>query len=236
MAEDGERPIDDALLDQRRQESLAAFADGQYLAALSAMQRGVLATGLKWFAEEGVHFARPEEETPTASLLIGLAIAAGREVEERGEEAPFRLQIAAQALSSIAALRAAYERPIPATVNELSERLAELILLASDVGRMDIFMVQVRNGLLEQLSALEKDREKRSLGARIANQRKATKREQALGEAIKITGTNRTLSNEELGEMVRARLRLDVTIRTATDWVRDWRRAGMVPPRSVSAR
>lgn len=155
MSEDERVEVTDEFLEARRQESLKAFSEERFLDALSLMQPGVMATALKWFTDEGVSYSRPEEETTATSLVLGLAAAAALEVHERGEGASFRLQTAATALNTVAALGAAYERPFPDTPEGVSERIAELIQLASDVGRMGGFMVQIRTGVLDRLSEME---------------------------------------------------------------------------------
>ena len=58
----------------------------------------------------------------------------------------------------------------------------------------------------------------------------ATAKEAALAEALKITATNPTLTNEDLAQRVQVNLSLSTTIRTLTEWVRAWRRQGFLPP------
>lgn len=229
MAGDEQQPeVSEDFLDQMRSESLKAFAEGRFLDALSSMQRGVMAASLRWFSDEGISFTRPDEEIPTTSLVLGLAVAASREVQERGEAASFRLQVAAQGLNAVAALRAVYDRPTSTTGTEYNERLAEMILTASDLGRIDGFMVQVRQGLLERLSAFEAERERRRFGAHKTLAAKATQKQQALGEAIRILGRNRNLSAEDVALKVREALHLPQAVKTITGWVRGWRRDGLL--------
>jgi len=231
MADNERVEVTDEFLEARRQESFKAFNEERFLDALSLMQRGVMATALKWFADEGVSFSRPDEEVPTTSLVLGLAAAAALEVQERGEGASFRLQTAATALNAVAALRAAYERPYPDTREGVSERLAELILLASDVGRMDGFMVQVRTGALDRLSEMEAERERKRLGAHIVNRKKASVKEGAFAAALQISAVNKSLSHEDLAVKIRERMGLSIRISTITGWVREWRKGGQLPAR-----
>lgn len=232
MAEDEQIEVTDAFLEARRQESFVAFNEERFLDALSLMQRGVIATALKWFAEEGVSFSRPDEAVPATSLVLGLAAAAAQEVLDRGEGASFRLLTASTALNAVAALRAAYERPYPDTPRGVSERLAELILIASDVGRMDGFMVQIRSGVLDRLSEMEAERERKRMGAHIVNRKKASTKEDAFATALQITAVNKALSHEDLAVKIRDRKGLTVRISTITGWVREWRKAGLVPART----
>jgi hypothetical protein len=231
MVEDERVEVTDEFLEARRQESFKAFNEERFLDALSLMQRGVMATALKWFSDEGVSFSRPDEEIPTTSLVLGLAAAAALEVQERGEGASFRLQTASTALNTVAALRAAYERPFPDTPEGFSERLAELILLASDVGRMDGFMVQIRTGVLDRLSEMEAERERKRLGAHIVNRKKASIKEDAFAAALQITAVNKALSHEDLAVKIRDRKGLSVRISTISGWIREWRKAGELPAR-----
>lgn len=232
MSEEERVEVTDEFLEARRQESFKAFNEERFLDALSLMQRGVMATALKWFAEEGVSFTRPDDEIPTTSLVLGLASAAALEVQERGEAASLKLQTAATALQAVAALRAAYERPYPDTQEGVSERLAELILLASDVGRFDSFMVQIRTGLLDRLSEMDAERERKRLGAQIVNRRKASNKEKAFAAALQITAVNKALSHEDLAEKVRDRVNLTLRISTIAGWVRAWRKTEDLPARA----
>ncbi len=190
MDDPGEFPFDDAFFDNLRREGHAAFAAEDFLKAFATLRRAIMLTALQWFGEAGVTFNPPEDDQKDASLAISFAIAANREIEERGEGASIKLLIAAEGLNVLANLHATLDRPMLATPDEVGGRLPELIVLGSDMGRVDGLMIQIRLGLLERLSALDLDRERRRYGAMKTKAAKATVKEGALGEAMRVLGRN----------------------------------------------
>jgi hypothetical protein len=219
-----------------RAESQAAHRDGQIFEACNLLRRAVLLDALRWFKDEGVEFVQPDREHTTHELIIGLALAGRGVVEEKGEAASYKLHVAANALEAMAALSQILEAPVPDTVEGVTQTLLSFFFVGVDTGRNEALTVLGDVGVIEAYERFNTQRERRRLGAEIVNGRKASVKEKALGEALRITTSNRTLSNEDLAELVRKNLDIVTTIRTLTDWVRDWRRAGTVPPRSVGAR
>lgn len=219
-----------------RAESQAAHRDGQLAEACNLLRQAILLDALRWFRDEGVEFVQPDREHTTHELVVGLALAGRSVVLERGEAASFKLHVAANALESIAALTQILEAPIPDTVEGVTETLLSFFFVGVDTGRNEALTVLGDTGVIEAYERFNAQRERRRLGAEIVNGRKASAKEEALGEALRITTSNRSLSNEDLAELVRNNLNMVTTIRTLTDWVREWRRAGTVPPRSHGAR
>lgn len=215
---------------QRRDAGQAAFFAGRYSEAFSHFNSASLTKAIRWFREEGTAFQRPNGDfTPTA-LIVGLSFAAHAEIRERGEEASIKLQFATSLFGAIAELRIALETPYPDDQNGMHEKLAELVIRSSMVGQVDMLMTAVELGWLDKLAEFEGDRERRRVGAAATNAKRADAKQQALNEAIRIAGKNQTLSNEELARRVLDVTGLHTTIRTATDWIRLWRKEGFLPP------
>lgn len=212
-----------------REDSVVAYRSGDRQEAMRLSRRAIIVQALTWFADEGVRFRVPDGE-PSLDLILGLAGAARRVVDERGESVSTKLLLAAGALESIAAYRAALTTPIEDHPQAITDALLQFVFVGMDMGRFEAMMVWTEAGLVDAFFELERDREKRRLGAERTRIAKATVKERALAEAIKITGTNPTLSNEELANRIRVKLELSTTIRTMTAWVRDWRRQDYLPP------
>jgi hypothetical protein len=141
------------------------------------------------------------------------------------------LSAATWLFSAIAELRVALDEDFPKTAERLSEKTAELILRGVMVGQIDMIMNAVRLGWLDKLDEHDLDRARRSAGAAATNAKKASLQESALGDAMRIAGKNQTLSHEEIAVKVRESLGLSTTVKTLTNWVREWRRKGFIPAR-----
>lgn len=223
--------------DARREQGKEAFFSGRYREAYSHSHSALLSKAIRWFREEGVAFHRPPAEFTPTELIVGLGLAAHKEIAARGENASHKLQVAASLFAVIAELRMALDEPTPPDdVDAMHEKLAELVIRAAQVGQVEMMMVGTEIGWFDKLNELEKDREGRRMGAVVVNARKASAREQALGEAISIVGGNPTLTNEDVAKFVLKRTTLPTTIRTATDWVRLWRKEGFLPARKTPDR
>ncbi len=216
--------------DATREIGQEAFLAGRYRDAFSHLHSGMLTKAIRWFREEGAVFQRPPGDTTPTSLILGLSFAAHAELRERGDEASTKLQVAASLFASVAELRMALEGPIPDTNDGIHEKLAELTIRSAMLGQVDMLMTAIELGWLDKLAEYEVDRDRRRLGAATTNRKKDDARQQALNEAIRISATNQTLSNEELAGRVLKATNLKTTIRTATDWVRVWRKEGFLPP------
>jgi hypothetical protein len=207
-----------------------AFFAGRYREAFSHLHSAMLSKGIRWFREEGINFQRPPGDTPPTALIIGLSFAAHAEIGERGEGAPIKLQVAASLFAAVAELRIALEERFPETNEGMHEKLAELTIRSAMLGQVDMLMTAAELGWFDKLAEYEMDREKRRRGAASTNAKKEDARQKALNEAIRIAARNQTLSNEELARRVVEVTGLATTIRTATDWVRVWRKDGYLPP------
>lgn len=225
-------PAGKAAEDEADDAARAAFFEGRYSDAFAQRHSVLLTKAIRWFREEGVTFQRPPEEATPTELIVGLAFAAHAEIEERGIDATSdKLQFAASLFATIAELRMALDEPTPIDSPEaMREKLAELVLRSSMVGQAEMLMIGSELGWFDKLAEFERDRERRRAGADAVNQRKADARQRVLNEAILIAGRNATLSNEDLALKAVAAAKVATTIRTATDWVRDWRKKGFLPP------
>lgn len=115
------------------------------------------------------------------------------------------------------------------------EWMRAAILLALSVGsRAERLGLKIRgHDFGEDLKIKEQYRaqqEARQAGAEETNQRKRDVKQAALRIAENICRTNPTLSNENLAAKTHERARLSLTIKTVTEWVREWRRKGSLPP------
>ncbi|MBJ7409986.1 MAG: hypothetical protein JHD15_06405 [Phenylobacterium sp.] len=207
-----------------------AFFAGRYREAFSHLHSALLNKAIRWFREEGVAFQRPSGGATPTDLIIALSFAAHAELRERGEDASVKLQVAASLFASIAELRIALEQPSPQTGEGMHEQLAELTIRSAMLGQVDMLMTAIELGWFDKLAAYEMDRERRRSGAARTNAKKEDARQQALNEATRIAGKNQTLSNEELARRILDATKLPTTVRTATEWVRAWRKEGFLPP------
>jgi hypothetical protein len=232
--EEGQRLGPNYLTDEeyeaRNDAAAEAFRQGCYQDAFARYQSLSVSLALRFLAEEGVQFKRPPEGTAPLELIVGLAYAANAELAERGgDEAPMKVATAAWLLSATAEMRMAMEKPVPLRKDAIDSKIAELMIHAQMVGQIDMLMTAVRGGWFDKLIAYETDRERKRAGAAVINARKADARQTALNEAVRITGRNPTLSNEELARKILDATSLKTTIRTATEWVRLWRKDGYLP-------
>lgn len=223
---------DEAWEDGQRDKGRVAFHEGRYRDAFALYHAAILSRAIRWFREEGVTFARPAGEITAVELIVGLAYAANAELHERGEAASNKLSAAAWLLQAAAELRLALEMETELSVDAVSDRLGELALRGVLLGQVDMIMMAIKLGWLDKLAQHEVDRARRSEGAAKTNAKKASVREEALGEALRIAGKNATLSNEEVAVKVRESLRLPTTVGTLTRWVREWRRKGFIAPQT----
>jgi hypothetical protein len=227
---DQDTPADKAAEDATREIGQEAFVAGRYREAFSHLHSGMLTKAIRWFREEGAVFQRPPGDTTPTALIIGLSFAAHAELRERGDEASVKLQVAASLFASVAELRVALEGPNPDTNEGMHEKLAELTIRSAMLGQVDMLMTAIELGWLDKLAEYEVDRDTRRRGAAITKAKKEDARQKALNEAVRIASKNQTLSNEELARRVLDATGLPTTIRTATDWVRTWRKEELLPP------
>ena len=222
---------DDGAYEQAlRDRGKDAFHDGKAKEAYGDFTASVLSEAIRWFREEGVTFTKPPGAITPSELVAGLAVAANAELRERGDDASNRLSAATWLFSAVAELRSALDEETPTTADGISERVAELILRGVTLGQIDMIMRAIDLGWLDKLAEHEVDRARRSAGATVTNVKKATIKEEAMGEALRIAGKNQTLSNEEIAVKVRESLRIATTVKTLTGWVRAWRQQGFMPP------
>lgn len=210
----------------------AAFFAGRYTEAFAQRHSVLLTKAIRWFREEGIAFQRPPEPATPTELIVGLAFAAHAEIKERGLDATSdKMQFAASLFATIAELRMALDEPTPLNdADSLREKLAELVLRSAMVGQVEMLMVGSELGWFDKLAEFEADRERRRAGAAVANEKRANVRQSVLNEAILIAARNPTLSNEDLAAKAVKAAGVATTIRTATEWVRNWRRQDYLPP------
>lgn len=226
-----QEPAGKAEEDKADERAREAFFAKRYRDAFSQRHSVLLTKAIRWFREEGVAFRRPPEDATPTELIVGLAFAAGAEVQERGEAASDKLQFAASLFATIAELRMSLDEPTPADdVDAMHEKLAELVLRSAMVGQVEMLMTGVELGWFDRLAEFEQDRDRRRAGAARVNEQKAGVRQQVLNEAIRVAGRNPTLSNEELARRSVEAAGVKTTIRTATEWVRGWRKLDYLPP------
>ncbi|MFN3859651.1 MAG: hypothetical protein ACK4RV_18045 [Caulobacter sp.] len=215
---------------QEREAVLKAYQEGRFADAYTGLQGTILTESLGYFASAGVHFARPEGDLPPEELLSGLALAASREVEERLPDCPIALMVAAAAIGAVAQLRAALGEVLPPDANSTTQWIARFALLGMELGRADQALHMVRTGAFDALGEMELMKERRRLGAEKTNAKKATAKQSALAEGMRICASNHHLSNEDLALLIRQAANLTTTIKTMTEWVRNWRRTGLLSP------
>lgn len=221
--------------DDMRERGRDAFNAENFTDAFNLFQSSLIDMALRWFREEGVTFQRPPDRKFSAvELLVGLALASKREVTARGEGASDKLTTAANILAAIAELRIAIEKPTPQTVEGSASAMAELMCRSVMLGQLDGIANAINLGWLDKLAEHEVGRERNRAGAHAANAKKATMKENALAEAMRITSRNPTLSAEDLALKVQEAAGLKTTIRTITAWVREWRRKGFIAPQKTS--
>lgn len=218
--------------DKADEAARAAFFAGRYADAFAQRHSILLTKAIRWFREEGIAFQRPPEAATPTELIVGLAFAAHAEIEERGLDATSdKLQFAASLFATIAELRMALDEPTRADdVDAMHEKLAELVLRSAMVGQAEMLMIGSEQGWFDKLAEFERDRERRRAGAAAVNEQKADVRQRVLNEAIRVAGRNPTLTNEDLALKSVEAARVRTTIRTATEWVRGWRKLGYLPP------
>ena len=217
-----------------RERGRQAFDSGNYPEAFNLFQSSLLDTALRWFREEGLTFQRPpDRKLSAAELLVGLAIASQREVASRGEGASHKLITAADIFAAVAEMRMVMEKPVDQTVEGSASLMAELMCRGVMLGQLDGIMNAINLGWLDKLAEHEATRNRRRAGAEKVNAQKASVKESALAEAIRITGRNPMLSAEDLAVKVKEAANLVTTIRTITDWVREWRRLGFIAPQKT---
>lgn len=215
---------EEALSDQARE----SFHAGRYKEAYGQFTASLLSSAIRMFREEGVRFARPPGELTPTELIVGLAFAANAELRERGDSASDKLSSATWLFSALAELRVALDEPVPLKVNAVSDKIAELVMRAFMIGQIEMIMNAVKLGWLDKLAQHEMDRERRRAGADATNAKKASIREQALGEVIRIAARNPTLSNEDMALKLRESGAIQTSVKTLTEWVREWRRQGFI--------
>jgi hypothetical protein len=214
----------------KRELGRKAFDDGRYEEALGLFRASLTDMAIRWFREEGFRFQRPPGDFTPKELLIGLAMACQREVEALGDDASHKLQSANWLLNTMARFQEAAETEFELTPEGLSRKMSEMAGYGAMMGQLDMIMNLINLGWLDKLALFEVEREKRRLGAQKVNARKASAKEKVLAEAIGIAARNGTLSNEDLARIAIEKARVVTTIRTATDWVREWRRGDFLPP------
>ena len=213
-----------------RIEALEAYRSGDFKKAMRLIQHALTLDSLRWFREQGHSFVVPNRENTSFELIVGLALAARGIVEDLGDDASLKLAIAANGLESVAAFHIALERDVQDTPEAVANTMLEFLFIGMDLGRVDAMMTWSEAGVLSAFEALELDRERRRFGANKVNAVKATLKQASFAEAIRITGKNPTLSNEELAELIKTKIPTVKSIRSLTDQIRLWRRDGMLPP------
>jgi hypothetical protein len=216
------------------EEAREAFQQSRFKDAFAIWHAGLLNKALRFCRDEGIYFERAAKNPSPTELVVGLALAANSELRERDVESPFKLAAATWMFSAVADLRMALDEPVEAETDAFAEKLAQLTLISSMVGQVDMIMHAVDQGWLDKAAAYEVMLEQRRAGAAKANAKKATVKEKALGSAIQVASKNTRLSHEELAVHVRKSLGLNTTIATMTKWVREWRRKGYLPPINTS--
>lgn len=220
--------------DAMRERGREAFNSGNYPEAFNLFQSSLLDAAIRWFREEGITFQRPAEKKLTATeLLVGLAMASQREVKSRGDDITPKLTTAADTFSAVAELRIAIDKPEPEDAEASAMVMSELMCRCVMLGQIDMVMNAINLGWLDKLAEYEMARDRRRAGAEVVNAKKATVKENALAEAMRITGRNPTLSAEDLAVKVKEAANLATTIRTVSDWVREWRRQGFIAPQKT---
>jgi hypothetical protein len=114
-----------------------------------------------------------------------------------------------------------------------ADRMALALLHAFNVGSTAEHLGLTASGHFDEFAELKfshlKRREKQEEAARRTNEKKVEQRLAAIEAARPICAANPTLSNEDLGMKVMARMTCNVTVRTMTGWMREGRRSGTLP-------
>lgn len=236
MAEPDEDRDSETYAAELRDQGREDFYKGDYKRAYSRFMGSVLSDAIRWFREEGVNFSRPPGELAPTDLVVGLAHASAAVVRDRGEAASDRLETAAFLFQAVAELRLALDEPVPLKADAVAEKIAELVSRSIMIGQVDMLMQTTKLGWLDKLADYEIDRARRRVGAETTNRKRADVRDRALSEAMRIVSTNPTLSHEDVALKVREALKLATSVKTMTDWVREWRRKAFLPERKLSNR
>lgn len=208
-----------------------AFDSGRYEDAFKHIVASALTLALQWFHEEGITFPRPHVEHTPTELLVGLAMASHAELEERGDGASDKLAAATWMFSAVADVRLALDEPTPPIVAATSRKVAEIFSRGVLFGQIDMLMMAIRLGWPDKLAEHELARRARAEGAAKTNALKASAKEKAFAAALRIVSKNPWLSHEEIAVKVREKESLLTTVRTLTDWVRQWRRENLLSPK-----
>jgi hypothetical protein len=211
-----------------RDESADAFGAGRFDESFNRMQQAGLDQAIRWFREEGVVFTKQHPTVTPLELIVGLASASHAELTERGEAASHKLSVAAGFLWALADLRLAIEGKHDGTRESAGSKAAEITMKSVVLGEMMGLANAVHLGWLDKMTDYEMDRERRRLGAMKSNAAKATAKQSALNEAVRIAAKNATLSNEALAIKLNESVAPNTTVKTLTLWVREWRRRGFL--------
>lgn len=223
---------------QRQREKLrAGLRDAvrkqDFAEALSTLNGCLITDALEWMFDVGITLGGPPAGETGTERIVTLADAAVQKVAEIGEACPVRVELAADALTAVARMRLCMDGGHVAEEGpELTNWIAELAVLATDLGRIDMLMHTVRTGSFDTWVIAEWRKERRREGVAKTNARRTTSKIEALEHAKQICSANLTLSHEQVALKIMLRItERTLAVKTLTDWVRKWRQDGSLPSR-----
>jgi hypothetical protein len=215
---------------RRHDEAIAA---GQFGKALSIVTVDLMTQLIRLLRERGfeVEFNRPPSNS--TEFFGGVASAIQDRIEQEGEAAPYVLTVGLELATALLGLQTLLQRPRPDDVTEADD-VALVLLQSMTVGSRAEFLGLMLSGHYDEFVGLRTKsddmRERRRLGAAVANEKRRGPRKAAFDNALERCLKNPRLSNEDLALRVKADLSLPTSIRTMSGWMRDWRRGGQLPP------
>jgi hypothetical protein len=210
-----------------------AFANGNFQQALGAYQHGQLIRAITLLKVAG-YSMNPLPETTTAHAgALALITAIDQVIQSEGDQASYKLHVARQLFAAVARLQGMFEAPIDRR-RDPNELLAELVLAGAELGAAEARLSETMGGLFDEYMMLKhsliQSRESRRRGAAKVNEGKATAKQNALDAAIRIAAKNATLGNEDIALKLHESVAVNTTVKTITQWVREWRRRELLPP------
>jgi hypothetical protein len=210
-----------------------AFEERAFEDALGAYQRGQLIRALALLKAENYSVAMPTQPASGHAWAKAMVAELDRVIEAAGLAPPYKLLVAREMFAALGILQGIFEATVDNDGRDQNDMLAEWLLAAIRLGAAEAMLAQTQGGLIDEYMFLKWDKsrtqESRRRGAAKVNERKATAKQNALSAAIGIAERNATLSNEDIAIKLHSSVAADTTVKTLTQWVREWRRRELLP-------
>ncbi|GAA0641060.1 hypothetical protein [Brevundimonas lenta] len=193
---------------------------------------GRFTSALKATRAAGLIVEFDEEDWVGASMarvVSSVAIAAATDLETV-EHPSGDHQDAVETLVALSELLLLWEELALTSPLVVHEPLARVMLLSKALAHGEAVQYVQTERLLEKAVALDQDRARRRSGGLATTARRAEDKQALLKIARSIVSANAALSNEDLAIKLHGSGRRGsaLTVRTLTEWVRSWRRDGML--------